>query len=461
MRGLPAKVAIALTRFFPEKTFRHLGVAVSGGPDSVALCGALVALARRRGLRLTVLHVNHGLRPEADQEQRMVEELCRTWQVPCQILRLTPPRKRTGIEAWARAERYRFFAQMKEQHGLDAVAVAHTRDDQAETVLLRLLRGAGRRGLAGMPSQREGWIVRPLLDCSRNDVMVYLTANKLPYAMDASNSDVRYSRNKVRHLLLPLLEREFSPQIRRNLVQLAESLRPEEDWLEAQAQAACARAADGPSRLSVSHLRAEPPALLSRILCVWLETVRQSGDLGFRHLTSVTALAEGRVSGTVELPGRGIVRREGNSLVFSEKLRKAPTLAYAYPLEPGSALTIPEIGWEVVCSLPFLWDAVAMTATLCDPWRALLDVNALSGLLAVRNMRPGDRMQPLGMQGHRKVHDIFVDKKIAARQRSGWPLVVCGETILWTPGCVRGEFAKVTSETRHVCQLTANPLPEK
>ncbi|MBI3248364.1 MAG: tRNA lysidine(34) synthetase TilS [Deltaproteobacteria bacterium] len=461
MRGLPAKVSAALKRFFPEKTLCHLGVAVSGGPDSVALCGALVALAQRGGLRLTVLHVNHALRPEADREQQLVEELCRTWQLPCQILQLVPPHKRTGIEAWARAERYRFFAQMKEQCALDAVAVAHTRDDQAETVLLRLLRGTSRRGLAGMPSQREGWIIRPLLGCSRHEVMAYLTAGKLPYAMDASNSDVRYTRNRIRHLLLPLLEREFSPQIRRNLVQLAESLRPEEDWLEAQAQAACARVADGPSRLSVARLHEEPQALLLRILRVWLERSRQSGDLGFQHLTSVCALAEGRVRGEVELPGGWVVRREGKSLVFLAKLRKVPTLAYAYPLVPGNSLTIPETGWEVACSLPILWNADVKEAVLRDPWRALVDVNALSGPLAVRSMRPGDRMQPFGMQGHRKVHDIFVDKKVAARQRPGWPLVVCGETILWIPGCGRGELAKVTSETRHVCQLAANPLPEK
>lgn len=465
MRGLAAKVSTAMKRLFPDTTLRHLGVAVSGGPDSVALCAALIALRQRGGPRLTVLHVNHALRPESDQEQQLVEELCRTWQVPCQMLRLTPPHKRTGIEAWARMERYRFFAQMKEQCGLDAVAVAHTRDDQAETVLMRLLRGAGHRGLAGMSAQREGWIIRPLLACSRQEVMAYLTAYQLPYVEDASNRDVRYTRNKIRQQLLPLLEREFSPQIRRHLVQLAESLRPEEDWLEAQARAAYARAVDGPLRLSLVRLRQEPSALHLRIVRVWLEAAFQSndlaGDLGFWHLTKVSALIEGREHQATELPGNWVVKRERDCLVIAKKQPKAVPFAYTYSLEPGSKLAIGEAGWEIVCSLPYLWEAGATSATLHDPWQALVDVDALPGPLTVRNMRPGDRLQPLGMRGHRKVHDIFVDTKISARQRPGWPLVVCGETMLWVPGCVRGEFAKLTSRTRHVYQLAVHPLPEK
>ncbi|MGE0681595.1 MAG: tRNA lysidine(34) synthetase TilS, partial [Candidatus Binatia bacterium] len=188
MRGLPSKVFSALNRFFPLTRNLRLGVAVSGGPDSVALLGALVELTLQEALQLIVLHVNHALRPESDQEQQLVEDLCQCWQLPCVVKILTPPQVRRGIEAWGRAERYQFFQEVKEQHSLDAVALAHTRDDQAETVLFRLLRGTGRRGLTGIPARRDDWIIRPLLSCSRQEVIDYLAIKHLSYATDASNT---------------------------------------------------------------------------------------------------------------------------------------------------------------------------------------------------------------------------------------------------------------------------------
>src|SRR5438093_3721282 len=166
-QGLPRKVGTALDRLLPV---RHLGVAVSGGPDSIALLSALVTLAPERGLRLTILHVNHALRSEADQEQRLVETLCQRWQVPCVIETLTPPRSGSGIEAWARAERYRFFRAALDRYGLDAVALAHTLDDQAETVLFRLLRRSARRALARIPTTPSGGLVAPLLCHTRQSV---------------------------------------------------------------------------------------------------------------------------------------------------------------------------------------------------------------------------------------------------------------------------------------------------
>src|SRR5258705_3582987 len=140
MSGLFAKVASALKRLFASRHDLHLGVAVSGGPDSIALLSVLFELVWRKGGRLTVLHVNHRLRAEAEQEQQLVENLCRQWQLPCLVETLVPPSTHSGVEAWAREARYRFFHQAKIFHSLDAVAVAHTADDQAETVLFRLLR---------------------------------------------------------------------------------------------------------------------------------------------------------------------------------------------------------------------------------------------------------------------------------------------------------------------------------
>ncbi|MBI3756684.1 MAG: tRNA lysidine(34) synthetase TilS [Deltaproteobacteria bacterium] len=462
MSDLFAKVTFALKHVFASRHDLHLGVAVSGGPDSVALLGVLYELVWRKGGRLTVLHVNHQLRPEADQEQQLVEKLCQQWQLPCLVETLVPPSPHSGIEAWAREERYRFFHQAKTLHGLDAVAVAHTADDQAETVLFRLLRGAGPRGLAGMPPMRDGWIIRPLLTCSRSEVVAYLAEKQLSFAIDTSNEDLQYTRNKIRHVLLPFLEQEFSPQIRRHLLQLAESLRQEEDWIEAQAQAAYARVHAGGGRLSLPRLLTEPSALRPRIFRLWLGQAGHSGDLSFRHFKNLAALSERRIRGVVELPGAYTVQREGEFLALANKTSQ-PLLPspYSYLLEPGCILTIPEIGWVLSVSSCLSWEGDLAAAHVSDLWQAIFDVDALSAPLVVRNWQAGDRIRPFNMHGQRKIHDIFIDKKIALRQRRVWPLVTCGEEIFWAPGCVRGEQAAVTGATQRVVRLAANPLPEK
>lgn len=455
------KVGEALSRLLPEQRGAHLGVAVSGGPDSVALCDALVKLAALRGFRLTVLHVNHQLRPEADAEQRLVEQLCRRWQLPCVVEVLSPPGRKSGIEAWAREGRYRFFRRARTHSGLDAVAVAHTLDDQAETVLFRLLRGAAQRGLAGIPPAREGWLIRPLLDCTRQEVLAYLAAEQLPYAVDPSNADLDYARNKIRHLLLPFLEKEFTPRVRHHLARVAKAARAEEDWLETQAHTAYARVVDSPLVLSLVRLAGEPPALRVRILRHWLERSGQTRDLAFSHLDAVCRLSEGRVRGRVTLPGGVSVRRQGDTLLIEHTPQARTPLPYRRALTPGQEVLLPQAGWRVTVSALQPWTDPPHHARSVDRWQALFDGAFLSQGLFVRTVRPGDRIRPLGMLGHRKVHDVFTDAKIPVHRRGLFPLIVVGQDVAWVPGCVRGEVAKVTSATRFVCRVAVNPLPEK
>lgn len=457
--GLPEKVDAALKRLLPV---RHLGVAVSGGPDSVALLGVLTTLAPKYGLRLTGLHVNHALRPEAEQEQRLVEALCQRWQIPCIVAVLTPPPSRNGLEAWARAERYRFFRGAVQQYHLDAVALAHTLDDQAETVLFRLLRGSARRGLAGIPATREGWLIRPLLGCTRQEVMAYVTAQHLPYAIDASNADLRYARNKIRHLLLPFLEREFSPHLRRRLATLAETFRVEEEWLEALAAEARARVQEGPLTISLARLAAEPLALRSRVLRQWLEQTGQVQELGFQHLQRLRTLSDGSTRRIVQLPGDLQVRREAGRLFLERKSVSPIALpSYCYPLIPGQELQVPETGWRVTLTGPNSWEGPSHLARSDNPWQAVFDATALSEPILVRNSQPGDRICPLGMKGRKKVHDVFIDAKVPPAQRRLVPLIVIGTEVAWVPGCVRGDLAKVTSATRQVYRIEVNPLPGK
>ena len=476
------KVKTSLARFFSSpghvglgNRAIRLGVGVSGGPDSVALLSALLAQPDRP--HLSVLHVNHGLRPEADHEQQHVERLCRLWQLPCFAKKLDSSPPPHGLEAWARNERYQFFEAVMEWEGLDYLALAHTQDDQVETVLFRLLRGSARRGLSGIPpsravgTRRDKRLIRPLLDCSRQEVLEYLADRRLSYVTDPSNADLSYARNRIRHRLLPLLATEFSPRISRHLVHLADTLREEDAWLETSTTAARLRVQherEGGPALGVRAWAAEPVALRVRILRQWLECADPSRELGFLHLEQVRALAEGRVRGTVELPGSLQVRVEQGCLIAEPKRLVAEP--YAYPLVCGQGLRLPAVphipgsGWQCWLSEPSAWHALPTQARTADRWRTFFDVGMLSSRLRVRSVRPGDRIFPLGMAGRKKIHDIFRNAKLPRRLRQIFPLVVLGNAtseVAWVPGHVRGKTALVTPTTRSVCQCVVSPLPEK
>lgn len=459
------KVTVALERLLLDVRGAKLGVAVSGGPDSVALLSALVSIASKHELNLQVLHVNHGLRHEADAEQQLVASLCQRWHVTYHIEKLISPPPQNGIEAWAREARYCFFQRVREEQQLVAVALAHTRDDQAETVLFRLLRGSARRGLAGIPPTRDGWIIRPMLGCSRAEVMHYLTTQQLPFAIDSSNDDPRYARNKIRHQLLPLLEREFAPQVRDHLVNMADIFREEDAWLETLASAALGRVQDSPRHLSLLRLMKEPEALHTRILRQWIEGHTAIPDMTFLHLTRLRSLSVRSTSGGVDLPGSISVRRDGEYLVLDDTQPRLPRTqdfpSYSYPLPFGEELELPQGGWRVKLSTPFVWNAPLSSARSDNLWQALFDADECNDGLVIRNFQPGDRIIPLGLGKQKKVHDVFIDAKVPQPRRRAFPLIVVNSVLAWVPGCVRGEVAKVRATTRRVCRAEVIPLPEK
>jgi tRNA(Ile)-lysidine synthase len=184
--------------------------------------------------------------------------------------------------------------------------------------------------------------------------------------------------------------------------------------------------------------------------------------VGFRHLESLRALSEGRAYGKVEVPGELYVRREGKRLLLENKYaRPVVSPSYCYALAPGQEIRVPEVGWRVALTAPLCWSGQPHHACSADPWQAVFDTAALPDTLVVRSFRPGDRICPMGMKGHKKVHDVFIDAKVPAARRRLLPLLVIGTEVAWVPGYVRSETAKVTSATRWVCRAEVNPLPEK
>jgi tRNA(Ile)-lysidine synthase len=428
-------------------------VAVSGGPDSNALLGVLAALAEESAVSVCAAHLNHGLRgDEALRDQRCAEGVARRLGIACIVGRSDAVRPGANLEARAREQRYAFLTRIAAEQGCTKIATGHTMDDQAETVLMRLLRGTGADGLAGIRPVREGHIIRPLIECSRAEVLAFLHAADLPFCEDSSNRDHRFLRNRVRHQVMPLLQ-SIQPAVRRRLAAAAEFVTDElallRDW-EAERLGSVARP-DG--SLPVAALLPEPRASSPRLVRAWLRARR--GDLRgltSAHFSAIARLAQGqRPNGEVILPGGQRVAREYGRLLFRARELTA-TRAPQRLLVPGSTLRL-ESGWCIGAELQprhaRSWRRPA------DLFEAVADAALVSRPLVVRTLRAGDRIHPLGLEGHRKLQDVLVDRKVPIRTRRTCPVVELDGEIFWVPGIVRSSHALVTPNTRATLRLTA------
>jgi tRNA(Ile)-lysidine synthase len=445
-------------------------VAVSGGADSTALVCLLRDAAPRLGIHLFGLgHVNHMLRgaaSDADEQfcRDMAERLALRFESGREDVRAAARRWGTSIEDAGRRVRYEFLTGALSRLGASHLAVGHTRDDQAETLLLNLLRGAGTTGLGGMPACR-GPIVRPLLDCTHQELVEWLGASGVPFREDESNLDRRYLRNRVRHDVLPALARVI-PSASEAIARAAEIARADGEYLDSLAADALTRVSreSGTRELILdADLLAAMPTALARLVA-YLALRRRAGGrfVGFEQAERLVALSRGQMKGPMKLPGqraevdehgqlmltsipgRGV--REGQEPSFSGTFFRAPLSI------PGEALLDDR---RTVSSELRLGGLVAMglDAPNVDSRTALLDADLISGL-AVRFRRPGDRFRPLGLRGHKKLQDFFVDLKVPRHERDRTPLVVDqNDRIVWVAGyAISGDF-RVSESTRAVVIL--------
>jgi tRNA(Ile)-lysidine synthase len=287
---------------------RTVVVGLSGGADSVALLDALASLRRRRGFRVVAAHLDHGLRAGSADDAAFCAELCRALDVALRVgradVRARAARERGGLEQAARRERYAFLRRVREEEGAVAIAVAHTRDDQAETLLLRLLRGAGATGLAGM-RPRRGDVVRPLLAVSRREVLAHLRERGLAWKEDPSNADLAHRRNRVRHELVPYLEERFNPGIRASLARTAAVLAEEASHVRGEAEellAAIAREEDGAFLLRRSALAEAPTAVARAAIRQALARAGGLARVGAVHVEGILRLARAKAPSGRRLP---------------------------------------------------------------------------------------------------------------------------------------------------------------
>lgn len=447
-------------------------VAVSGGPDSVALLHLLHELREEFHLYVEVAHLQHGIRgEEAKEDVRFVAALAERLKLPFHLKEIDLPQMKSdagkgNLEALARAQRYRFFAEVVRARNLDKVATAHTQDDQAETVLMWFLRGAGTRGLGGMsPLQRLRitggdaadtlTVIRPLLDVSKSAILEYLKDRNLAYRIDRSNQDPTFLRNWIRSELLPKIHQRVDGGFAARLSRQAELLRDEDVYLEALARTRLDAIHDAKG-LGRQALVREPKALQRRILRLWIEQARgHLLGLDFVHIEALMRLIEeGPAQGRLSIPGGWELVREYESLRLEQRPRRVKKVCYSYNLEIGATLRVTEAAIEFHSKRL----AQSPVESQTDLMEARFDAAYLTGPLGVRNFRRGDRFQPLGMTGHKKIKDLFIENRVPLSIRAKWPLLAMGDEILWIPGYGRSEAGRVTENATSVIYIKAKPI---
>jgi tRNA(Ile)-lysidine synthase len=422
----------------------RVAVAVSGGPDSVCLLHAFAELAPRLGLTLSVAHLNHKLRgAESDEDEAFVAALAEKLGLPfhCEQADLSTiaSTSNRNLEQEARRARQAFFVQLRSKGFVDVIATGHTRDDQAETVLFRFLRGSGTAGLAGiLPVTKQG-IIRPLLDVSRAEILEYLNTRAIAWREDRSNLDFRFARNRIRHKLLPELARDWNPNIAAALAQVADLAFEEElVWggsIEDRFQKTFI-SWNGGFDAEVAKLTRLRRASTRRLI---RRAIRESkGDLRgieFSHVEAVLELVgQSSGEGRLSLPGLAAIRSFG-------WLRLAPAPFTAAP-EPRPVAAPDEISWH---GGPLLCFEVLQKngSSPCGTLKAAeLDGDRFAGSLVLRGWRPGDRYRPVGEHREWKLAELFERARVPSWRRPFWPMVTVGDKILWAKDFgVAQEFA--------------------
>jgi tRNA(Ile)-lysidine synthase len=412
----------------------------------MVLLDALVRVAATLRLGLHVAHIHHGLRGRsADRDAGFVSDAAARHGLAVSVDRLAAETRARGtsVQVWARDARYARLEAVRRQVRAAWVLTAHTQDDQAETVLLNLLRGTGPRGLAGIPKRREH-IVRPLLDVSRSAIAAYAAARDVRFREDPSNRRLAYRRNRIRRQLLPMLARDYNPRIVAALAALATQVREDDAALGRQAATtaeAALRKRGSSIGVDLAIILAAPPAVRRR---VWHEAFQRISagrhSLTKRHIAALVRLAEGE--GRVSLPGGFEAWAAGKCVWLGPAVpggserrarRDAPTPEDRpeVTLRPGRW-----VRWAPGSCAVRIRRVIARGSRLAgaDRHQEVLSARVLAGPVSVRSWRPGDRFQPLGLAGTKKLQDFFVDAKIPREARRRVPLLVAGNRIAWVVG---------------------------
>jgi tRNA(Ile)-lysidine synthase len=444
--GLHTRLTSAIRKRQLFKPGDTLIIGLSGGADSTALLDLLTTLPAFP-LRLVAAHLNHCLRgQDSDNDEQFCRGLAARYNVPFESRRVdvkaVANRESLNLEDAGRRARITFFDELLITWQAAAVVLAHHADDQAETLLMRLLRGSGMSGLAGMPWCNGRGYIRPMLCISRVEIEAYLAERRLNWREDTSNLDITFLRNRIRHELLPLLER-YNPAVRKALTTTADILSEEDALLDArmrQAAEQVCRFSEIDVTCDITLFKSHPLALQRRLIRLMLSRITGSLEqISHRHLENILKMVTAaRPNLRINLP-RGLVAvREYDRLVIKAKDETGLSTA---------EITIPGPGiYQLFCGASI---RIEISTPPLNPGgnlaTAYFDSDRMPFPWCVRTFRPGDRIQPLGMSGKKKVKDIFIDEKIPLARRALIPLVFCGDELIWLVGLRTSHLARVDS----------------
>ncbi len=445
-------------------------VGVSGGADSVFLLHALCGLSKTYGLKVLVAHLNHKLRAKAaDGDEKFVRNLCEKMKIPfvCRSADTKEFAKTYGLslEDAARRLRHEFFFDICREYKIGKVVLAHTRDDQAETVLMRFIRGAGLQGLSGIRQRNDFGkfvIVRPLLRISKREILDYLDAEGIDFRTDKSNFETKFLRNRLRLEVIPYLKK-FNPQIVKNICNMAEGFEEIYVFLQTEAEKACARIMK--KNTGKINLKCGPYLRLSSALRkeVLRRAVKEllGNLLGFeaKHFRQIDLLAADKNCGfRTDLPGglRAVCRR--GMLVIEKKLSAVAAPVFRpRRLLPGRKLLLKELGIEIEARI------TKKPGRLKKHDRSLeyFDADKTGPSLTLRQRLPGDMFYPLGSSGKKKLKKFFIDQKISYLERDRNLLVCSGTHIIWVVGERISEDCKVTAKTKKFLLIKTRKIKQK
>jgi tRNA(Ile)-lysidine synthase len=404
----------------------RVGVAVSGGADSVALLRLLLELRKEIGTVLSTVHFNHKLRgADSDDDERFVADLAQRHKLELHRgsgeVATYATKKHLSVETAAREMRYQYFRQLLREGRLNRIATGHTLDDQAETVLLKIIRGAGGRGLAGIypklsvsgcqpsaVSSQQISIIRPLLGTRRGELQTYLIKLGQSWCEDKSNRDLRHMRNRVRHGILPRLERNFNPAVREALAETAEIARSEEEYWEkelARVLPQVWQADAGERMLKLGLLNNLPMALQRRVVRATTECLGLKLD--FQHVEEILAQSSNRIAPTV-LPGGWSVQLEKDALRFVRESGNPEKSDYEYRLSVPGSVEVPETTSR--------FDAVLVSGN------------------TVEGYNPEDRFWPAHTKVAKKIKELLQERHVTGQERKLWPVIVSGQDVVWVRG---------------------------
>ncbi len=436
-------------------------VAISGGPDSVCLLHTLYQLKEEYNLELFGVHLNHNFRGmEAHIDAQYVSNLCEELNILCFIKSVDVPQyaEENGLssEEAGRILRYDFFEEVAQRVNASKIAVAHNENDQAETVLMRLLRGTGLQGLTAIHIIR-GKIIRPLLNVDRKSIEEYCNTHNLSPRIDKTNLESIYHRNKIRLELIPYLEENYNPNIKANLVKTAETLKNDFDFIEEKAREIYTSLVNSQSEyrleLPIEGIQGLHDALQSRVIRLAAEQLLGRQEiLEYKHVENVLELMEKSSTGKkISLPMGLIAKINYENICFTTKAEESKMFHYELPRE--GSFNLEEIGGTFTMRVV---DRGEMKEISRDKYRKSFDYDEIKNVLNIKNRRDGDRFYPLGLTGSKKLKDFFIDYKINRDERDKIPLICDGNEIMWVVGLRISEKYKIREKTKRILEIVFN-----